>query len=178
MSRPTRLGVAAIAALSVASVSVASASVAATAHAVPARHAGPGHHGHGHVVMRITAVTDQFAVIDVGDPGPAVGLGDQIVSSDHLSRSGSPAGRAGTVLTVVGVGPDTLTTQLVSTLALPEGQVVLQGIGDGPTGPPTEPLSFTLAVTGGTGKYREAGGVAHILDLPGGREEITLELAM
>jgi len=131
----------------------------------------------GVVVLHLTAETEQFAVIDVGSKGPGLGLGDQIVSSDRLSRFGKPAGRAGTVMTVVGTGPSILTTQVLTTLDLPGGQVILQGVGDGPTGPPTEPVKFSLAVTGGTGGYRNARGYADIIDRPGGTEIITVRLA-
>ena len=89
-------------------------------------------------VLHLTAETDQFAVIDVGSKGPALGLGDQIVSTDRLSHHGQPAGRSGTIMTVVGTTPANLTTQVVTTLDLLDGQIVLHGIGDGPTGPPTD----------------------------------------
>lgn len=139
--------------------------------------AAPGGQGHpGRTVLTLTAETEQFAVIDVGSPGPALGLGDQIVSSDRLTRSGRPAGRGGTVMTVVATRPTALTTQLLTTLDLPEGQIILQGIGDGPTGPPSEPIAFTLAVTGGTGRYQDALGVADVVDRPGGTESITVRL--
>jgi hypothetical protein len=127
-------------------------------------------------VLRLTTETVQFAVIDVGQPGPALGLGDQLVSSDTVLRYGKPVGRAGTVFTVVGTKPDVLTTQSVTTLDLPEGQIVLQGIGDGPTHPPTVPLTVVVGVTGGTGSFADARGVAEIVDNPGGREEITIRL--
>ena len=99
---------------------------------------GPDERGRS-TVLHLTAETAQFAIIDVGSKGPALGLGDQIVSSDQLTRLGKPAGRGGTVMTVVGTSPSTLTTQLVTTLDLVDGQIILHGIGDGPTGPPTEP---------------------------------------
>lgn len=51
-------------------------------------------------------------------------------------------------MTVVGTTPANLTTQVVATLDRLDGQIVLLGIGDGPTGPPTVPIIFTLATTG------------------------------
>lgn len=120
--------------------------------------------------------TTQFAVVDVGQQGPALGLGDELISSDQLFRSGKPTGRSGSVLTVVGVGQDTLTMQWLTTLELGAGQLVLQGIGDGPKTPPTTPVSVTLAVTGGTGAYAQAEGTATVVDEPGGIETITVRL--
>ena len=127
-------------------------------------------------VLHLTAETDQFAVIDVGSMGPTLGLGDQIVSTDRLSHHGQPAGRSGTIMTVVGTTSANLTTQVVTTLDLLDGQIVLLGIGDGPTGPPTTPINFTLAVTGGTGSYKGARGSAEIVDRPGGIETLTIRL--
>jgi hypothetical protein len=128
-------------------------------------------------VIQLRSETTQFAVVDVGDKGPALGLGDEIVSSDQLFRHGQPAGRSGTVLTVVGVQRDTLTTQWLTTVDLTEGQLILQGVGDGPTGPPTVPITFTVGVTGGTGAFSRARGVATITDRPGGTEDITIRLS-
>ncbi len=62
------------------------------------------------------------------------------------------------------------------TISLPEGHLTLQAIADGPTGPPTEPTAVTFAVTGGTGQFRNAHGLAHVIDNAGGSETITLRL--
>jgi hypothetical protein len=127
-------------------------------------------------VIKLTTETINFAVIDVGAPGPALGQGDQIISDDKVFKNGKEIGTDGVVCTVVNSTPDALTCQWVMTLSLPDGQLALQGIADGPTGPPTEPLQYTLAVTGGTGKYRGVGGSADIVDNPGGAEQVTLRL--
>jgi hypothetical protein len=47
-------------------------------------------------------------------------------------RDGQRVGRSGTELTVVGTSPGVLTTDVLTTIDLPEGQLVLQGIVDGP----------------------------------------------
>ena len=165
------------------SISIATIGLAAvvagalTVGSVPVATATPGGPGqHAGTVLTLTAETEQFAVVDVGSPGPALGLGDQIVSSDRLTRFGKPAGRGATVMTVVATSPTALTTQLLTTLDLPDGQIILQGIGDGPTGPPTDPVQFSLAVTGGTGRYQSAHGSADIVDRPGGVESIVIRL--
>jgi hypothetical protein len=145
--------------------------------ALPASAAAPSGQADRHNVIRLTSETRQFAVIDVGEKGPALGLGDQLVSSDQVFRNGKSVGRSGTVATVVGTTKDALTTQWVTTIDLPEGQLVLQGIGDGPTGPPTVPLSFTIGVTGGTGAFSRARGIAEVVDNPGGKEEVTIRLS-
>ena len=133
-----------------------------------------GNH-HDHNVVRLTAQTVQDAFVDIGSPGPT--LGDQIISSDTVFRHGEAVGTDGVICTIVKATPDALTCNWAMTLALPGGQLTMQGIADGPTGPPTEPLSFELAITGGTGQYRSAEGVAQISDNPGGVEEIELHLS-
>ncbi|HET6989144.1 MAG TPA: hypothetical protein VFI00_21130 [Kribbella sp.] len=130
----------------------------------------------GSEVINLTAQTEQFAVIDVGTPGPALGLGDQIISSDKVFRNGQAVGTDGVTCTVVKATAQSLTCNWVMTIALPEGQLTLQAIADGPTGPPTEPLKTTFAVTGGTGKFRSAHGSADITDNPGGTEQIAVRL--
>jgi allene oxide cyclase-like protein len=132
--------------------------------------------GHPRVLHLVTE-TEQFSVINVGDQGPALGLGDEVISSDRVLRDGQRVGRSGTELTVVGTSPGVLTTDVLTTIDLPEGQLVLQGIVDGPTGPPTTPLTATLAVTGGTGAFSRVTGVAEIVDRPGGTEELTVRLS-
>jgi hypothetical protein len=130
--------------------------------------------GGSHEVLRFTAETEQDAFVDIGSPGP--GLGDQIISSDTVFRRGEQVGTDGVICTIVKASPDSITCDWTMTIALPAGQITLQGIADGPAGPPTEPLTFELAVTGGTGQYRNAHGVASIIDNPGGSEEIEVHL--
>ena len=129
---------------------------------------------HG-TVLHLTTETSQDGFVDVGSPGP--GLGDQIVSSDTVFRNGKAVGTDGVVCTVVKATPDALTCQWLMTMDLPGGQLTMQGIADGPTHPPTEPLVFALAITGGTGLYRDATGVAEVVDNPAGREDITVRLS-
>ncbi|TDO46825.1 hypothetical protein EV643_110208 [Kribbella sp. VKM Ac-2527] len=127
-------------------------------------------------VLNLTAQTEQFAVIDVGTPGPVLGLGDQIISSDKVFRNGKAAGTDAVTCTVVKATAQTLTCNWVMTIALPEGLLTLQAMADGPTGPPSEPTKITFAVTGGTGRFRSAHGSADITDNPGGTEQIAVRL--
>jgi hypothetical protein len=127
-------------------------------------------------VLDLTAQTEQFAVIDVGTPGPALGLGDQIISSDKVFRDGKAVGTDGVTCTVVKATAQAITCNWVMTIALPDGLLTLQAIADGPTGPPTEPTKVTFAVTGGTGRFRSAHGTADITDNPGGTEQIAVRL--
>jgi hypothetical protein len=106
--------------------------------------------------VQVVARTVQEAELDLGEKG--FGIGDQFVFSEDLfSTDGRPTGQSGGSCTVVRVDERarSATTNCVATLAFPRGQVTLQGLvtfaeeGDQP---------FTVAVTGGTGRYQGVGG--------------------
>lgn len=109
--------------------------------------------------LRLVA-TETGAFVDLGAPGPS--LGDEIVFSAVFEARGREAGTGGGVCTALEVIPPytTITYQCVATLGLRRGQITLQGLfefqGDGDMSP------FTVAITGGTGAYRGAGGEARI----------------
>jgi hypothetical protein len=113
--------------------------------------------GGGKKTLRITAVEDQAEFLDLGTPGDS--LGDEFVFSETLMRRGQDVGMSGVVCTVTNVGTyDILTLHCVGTLSLRKGQITLQGLveiqGLGDPGP------FRVAITGGTGAFRGAGGEA------------------
>ena len=123
--------------------------------------AAGGKHGKGKgETLRLVAVDDQFEFIDVGAPGTS--LGDYFVFSDIVYRRGEEVGTSGGQCVVVAGTPPyaTFTAQCVATLDLERGQITLQGLvefqGDDDLNP------FTVAITGGTGKYRGAGGEARV----------------
>ena len=123
-------------------------------------------HGGGKHTLRLVATELQSEFIDVGATGPS--LGDQVVFSESLEQRGRDIGMSGVVCTVThAVAPyDVLTFQCVATLDLRRGQITLQGLvevqGEDDPGP------FTVAITGGTGAYRGAGGEAVVRDTPAG----------
>jgi hypothetical protein len=105
-------------------------------------------------VIRVTAITVQENGLDLGEPGDS--LGDQFIFSDDLFRGGEKVGTAGGVGTLVRLEPMVAATiQFVATARLPKGQITLQGLVRFTDGPST----FKLAITGGTGRYRDASGV-------------------
>jgi hypothetical protein len=110
--------------------------------------------------LRLEATQNQSEFVDVGAPGPS--LGDQFVASETLFRRGEEVGTSGIVCTATEVVPpyDVITFHCVATLDLERGQITLQGMievqGEDDSGP------FTVAITGGTGAYRGAGGEARI----------------
>jgi len=114
--------------------------------------------GNGKRTLRLVAIEKQFQSLDLGTPGPS--LGDELVFSELLYRHGQEVGESGVVCTVTEVTPpyDVLTFNCVGTLRLRSGQISLQGLievqGEQDMGP------FIVAITGGTGAFRGAGGEA------------------
>jgi allene oxide cyclase-like protein len=129
-----------------------------------------------HLILRHGEEVD----LDLGAPGPSVG--DRFVLSGDVFRNDEPAGVGGlecvTLLFTPGPDPagepNALTDQCYATLSLPEGQITVQGLVDR-----TGPVPVTLAVTGGTGRYRNAHGE---LETSGpnaeGDEALTLRLIL
>ena len=117
----------------------------------------------GKRVLRIVATELQFQFLDLTTPGPS--LGDELVFSERLSRHGRSVGVSGVVCTATQVEPpyDDLMFHCVGTLKLRRGQITLQGLievqGEDDPGP------FTVAITGGTGRYKGAGGKAVIREV-------------
>jgi hypothetical protein len=147
----------------VASITVASASSSST---------GSSATNKGEVeVIRVIAVDVQDAFLDLGEPGES--LGDQSVFSQDLFRQGEKVGEGGVVCTLVRVEPGvSATVQCVATAELPRGQITVQGLLTFTDGPST----FRLAITGGTGRYRTAHGVAIVEEVSATEERITFRI--
>jgi Allene oxide cyclase barrel like domain len=111
--------------------------------------------------LKLTGVENQFEFIDVGDPGPS--LGDYFVSSETLFRRGRDVGTSHIVCTITEIVPpypETFTFHCVATFDLERGDITLQGVFEQQGEENPEP--FTVAITGGTGKYRCACGEAKV----------------
>jgi hypothetical protein len=108
--------------------------------------------------LRIVATQIQSEYLDLGTPGPS--LGDELVFSERLLRHHREVGESGVVCTVTGATPpyDVLTFQCVGTLKLRSGQITLQGLIE--VQGMDDPGPFVVAITGGTGKFDNAGGTA------------------
>jgi Allene oxide cyclase barrel like domain len=115
-------------------------------------------HGDRGETLRLVAVDTVEEFIDVGVSGPS--LGDEFVFSETLRKDRRDVGRSGGVCTITrGVPPyDIVDLQCVVTLSLRGGQITLQGLNE--VQGEDDPGPFTLAITGGTGKYRGASGEA------------------
>jgi hypothetical protein len=122
--------------------------------------------------------TVQTTDIDLGDKG--FSLGDQLIFADDLfaKKDDPKIGSAGGVCTVVRVADAKKfsgTAQCVVTLWLRDGQITVQGLLEFPGEGLPEP--FDLAVTGGTGAYRDAGGQVTVEELSDTEANLTLHLS-
>jgi hypothetical protein len=122
--------------------------------------AADGRGKHREDTLKLVATTIQEEFVDLGAPGPT--LGDMLVFSEVLRERGREVGTSGGVCTITeAVPPYTVVTfHCVATLSLRRGQITLQGLievqGEDDPGP------FTVAITGGTGRYSGAGGEATV----------------
>lgn len=114
------------------------------------------------------------AFLDHGRDGtPSVG--DEFVSAQRLLRRGRVAGSSGGACQVVAPAPgrDRNTFHCALALRLHNGQIALDGLATfGEQGP--QPA--TMAITGGTGDYRSAGGQATIEERAGGETRYRLSI--
>ena len=106
--------------------------------------------------LRLVGNDFQTEFLDLG--APDFSRGDEFVISDVLLRRGREVGVSGAVCTVTEAVPpyDVLTLHCVGTLSLRGGQITTQGLVE--LQGPDDPGPFTLAITGGTGRYRGAAG--------------------
>jgi hypothetical protein len=100
--------------------------------------------------MRIVATQHAFHVVGVGKKGPAPGA--VMVFSEKLAQGGKAVGSDHIVCTFTGTWPGE-TDFCRAVFELRGGSVVAEGVSA--RGP------FTVAVTGGTGRYAGARGTVH-----------------
>ncbi|MER7765820.1 hypothetical protein [Kitasatospora sp. NPDC096140] len=106
--------------------------------------------------------------------GDAPSQGDQIVFAEDLLRDGEKVGHGGGACTVTFLArPGAGEAQCQVTTALPGGQLTTQGLqsfADHVLG------EFDVAITGGTGDFRSAGGFVHGVPRSATEIELTFHL--
>ncbi|MFD7614405.1 dirigent protein [Streptomyces sp. NPDC059828] len=123
-------------------------------------------------VFNLTTVVTAANFIDVDPTGSS--QGDELVATGTVFRSGSEVGRYDEVCTVTRVeSSGGFTFQCQVTLTLPDGQLTVQGVF-----PITESGAgeITLAITGGTGKYRTAKGYVEAVNTSDTVSEVEVHL--
>jgi hypothetical protein len=94
-------------------------------------------------------------------------LGRQITWTDDLCFKGKSAKigeQSGFLIVVRNKPPGPIRFLNVSTFTLPKGQIVTEGIWDSKDAPEN---NFTLAITGGTNKYKKIRGEVDVTTFPG-----------
>src|SRR3954452_5899512 len=144
--------------------------LAVAALAVPAVAMAKGH-DHGRTfTLHAVEVTDEF--LDLGDQG--LSPGDQPVFATALSRDGRPEGVTGGSCTVTSLNSDnTFTASCQATAQLRGGLLTTQALVT--FGPGLQPR-FTLAITGGTGKYSGASGEVEVRQMTETTEDYVVRL--
>jgi Allene oxide cyclase len=131
--------------------------------------AGAADNGARWIRVKSVAVEEQF--VDV--PPANESLGDQIVFSSRLRRSGKRVGDVSVVCTITALRTETV--QCVATASFASwfhggGQITVQGLLFG------EPERFTLPITGGSGAFVGAEGQVHVRQVNPTLEILTFEL--
>jgi hypothetical protein len=132
-------------------------------------------HGSPVKVIKVLGTVAQINFVDLGDTG--FSLGDQIVFSDDLQRRGEDAGIDGGACTVVRVedaAAQSGTLQCLVTFSLAQGQITTQAL-DTLTGGRFAGTQVA-AITGGTGRFRDAAGEAAIEFL--GNEQVSVTFSI
>jgi hypothetical protein len=168
-----KLSIAAIVAvlLAVAGVSLASADSSGSSGDDDAR------------VIKLFAVVDQEAFLNVPPDATTLGLGAQFVFSDILydGPKGDRVGEDGGVCTITNRQPETnpteATAQCVATLSLSGGQITVQGLVTFPLAEGQLPPPVDVAITGGTGEFEGAEGHIRVEELNQTDSNITVHLS-
>lgn len=149
----------------IAAIAVTAVTVGATAGAVTL--GGPATARPHRTTMHLVAHDGQFAMDDLGDPSPhGPGLGDIVVLTQSLTRHGKTVGQVHNAAVEVDARRNLF--QATGTVKLAGGTIEFAGLVK-------QTPHFVLAITGGTGDYRGAGG-AVVFDFPGKRQLLTVEL--
>jgi len=107
--------------------------------------------------FRLLTVSNQFEEIDVGKKG--FSIGDYVAFNDTVFFGKKRVGTLDGTCTTTRLSGDEGAQQCVVTLTLPGGQLTAQGVLEF-EGEDVEGL--TVAITGGTGRYSDAGGEAFV----------------
>jgi hypothetical protein len=122
---------------------ITAAAIVAAATAAFAAHGGTT----STTSLKLVAIQHDFGQVDSGKPGPT--RGDTFIFSEQLREDGQAVGADHIVCTFTGVWPK-YTDFCRALFVLPGGTIVAEGASaHGP---------FTVAVTGGSGRYAGARG--------------------
>ncbi|MFD3536895.1 hypothetical protein [Streptomyces sp. NPDC058661] len=119
-------------------------------------------------VLELKVRNDQYTAADLGPAGPS--LGDMDVYSGTAVRDGRSVGRGGGSCQVIHVEGEELTSQCLITMEMEQGSLTMQSLWT------KGAASLDMAITGGTGVYRGARGIARFWDIATPNERARLEI--
>ena len=118
-------------------------------------------------VLHLRGVQVESQFVDVAPKGPEPSLGDSFVLSENLLRDGHKVGISGVVCTFVRLQHPPSAVECVITARIGSDQLTVQGLSfDQPRN--------VFAITGGTGRWRNAGGQVVVRDVSDTESDITL----
>jgi hypothetical protein len=118
-------------------------------------------------VLHLRGVQVESQLVDVAPKGPEPSLGDSFVLSENLLRDGHKVGISGVVCTFVRLQHPPSAVECVITARIGSDQLTVQGLSfDQPRN--------VFAITGGTGRWRNAGGQVVVRDVSETESDITL----
>ncbi|MBB5939296.1 dirigent protein [Streptomyces zagrosensis] len=119
-------------------------------------------------VLDLKIQNDQYAATDLDPAGPS--LGDMSVYSGTAIRDGRRVGRGGGSCQVVHIDGGKLTTQCLITIEIERGSLTMQSLAV------KGASSVDMAITGGTGLYRNARGTTRYWDIATPNERLRAEI--
>jgi hypothetical protein len=120
--------------------------------------------------IRLIARSVTDAELDLGETG--FGAGDRFVFSEDLYRDDEKVGESGGECTIVRIVDEVATANCLASLTLPGGQITVQGLAEfSEENPPV-----TVAITGGSGRYREADGEFTVETISDTEDRFTIRL--
>ncbi|WP_207922896.1 hypothetical protein [Micromonospora sp. KC606] len=119
-------------------------------------------------ILELEVENDQYAALDLGPAG--LSLGDMDVYSGNAVRDGRKVGRGGGSCQVIHIDGKKITMQCLITMELERGSVTMQSLWARGANP------LDMAVTGGTGAYRNARGTIRFWDIATPSERVRAEI--
>jgi hypothetical protein len=119
-------------------------------------------------VLELEVENDQYAAIDLDRAGMSVG--DMDVFSGNAIQDGREVGRGGGSCQVTHIEGENATMQCLLTMELEHGSVTMQSAWTRGANP------LDMAVTGGTGAYRNARGSVRFWDIATPSERVRAEI--
>jgi hypothetical protein len=117
-------------------------------------------------VLHLTARQVELHFVDVAPTGSSPSPGDTFVVSEDLYRDGHKVGFNGAVCPAVRIQHGPVAFQCVVTAHLGQGDLTVQGLAF------EQPINV-FAITGGTGRWRNAGGQVVVHDVLQPTSQIT-----